>query len=185
MHLYLMRGTKMSDAKSMIIIFSSVNLNLFLGGALWNFLYWFLADVLNSVIHQKVFQFTNKFSSASRQMQVLTSEVVIPEDEKFVEPAEPSRAVKIISKLFNNSKNSKIVKQISKLLTSSKQSSAVKAISKIFQPAKNISKLANSKLAKTDRRSKPAKAPPELDDPDGKRRLSEVLKDLSNKSRDR
>jgi hypothetical protein len=181
MHLYLMSGTKMSDAKSMIIIFSSVNLNLFLGGALWNFLYWFLADVLNSVVHQKALQFTNKFSSATaKQIRESTLEVIIPEDEKFVEPSEQSRASKIISKLLDKSKNSKIVKHISKLLTASKQSSAVKAISKIFQPTKNT-----SKLAKADRRSKPAKSPPELDDPDGVRRLSEVLKDLSDKSRDR
>jgi hypothetical protein len=181
LHLYLMRGTKMSDAKSMIIIFSSVNLNLFLGGALWNFLYWFLADVLNSVVHQKVFQFTNKFSSATaKQIQESMLEVIIPEDEKFVEPFEQSRASKIISKLLDKSKNSKIVKHISKLLTSSKQSSAIKAISKIFQPAKNA-----SKLARTDRRSKLGKSPPQLDDPDGIKRLSEVLKDLSDKSRDR
>jgi hypothetical protein len=181
MHLYLMRGTKMSDAKSMIVIFSSVNLNLFLGGALWNFLYWFLADVLNSVIHQKVLQFTNKFSSTTaKQIQESMLEVIIPEDEKFVEPSEQSRTSTIISKLLDKSKNSQIVKQISKLLTASKQSSAIKAISKIFQPIKNT-----SKLAKANRRSKLGKSPPQLNDPDGIKRLSEVLKDLSDKSRDR
>ncbi len=148
MHLYLTKGTKMSDAKSMIIIFSSVNLNLFIGGALWNFIYWFLADVLNSVIHQKVLQFTNKFSSSTvKQAQLLAAEVdaesanVIPEDEKFteslIEPSivtalKKSRAVKTISKLFNNSKKSKLVKNISKLLIASKESKPVKNISKLL-----------------------------------------------------
>jgi hypothetical protein len=184
MHLYLMRGTKMSDAKSMIIIFSSVNLNLFLGGALWNFLYWFLADVLNSVIHQKVFQFTSNFASATPDTAATN---IIPEDEKFVEPSQPSRLSQITSKLLENSKNSKIVKHISKLLTASKKSSAsaFKVASRIFQPAKNNSRLAKSKLAKSDRRSKSAKSPPELDDPDGTKRLRDVLKELSDKSRDR
>ncbi len=171
LHLYLMNGTKMSNSGSMIAIFSSVNLNLFLGGALWNFLYWFLADVLNSVIHQKVFQFTNKFSTAVN---------IIPEDEKFVEPFAQSSALKIISTLIDRSKNSRLGKHVSKLLTASKQSSAIKAISKIFQPAKSP-----SKLSKSDRRSKLTKSSPELHDPDGIERLSKVLKDLSDNSRDR
>ncbi len=192
MHLYLMKGTKLSDAKSMIIIFSSVNLNLFLGGALWNFLYWFLADVLNSVIHQKVFQFTNKFSTVStKQVQSYPSETevesvnIIPENEKFVEPAEQSRTAKIISKLLDNSRNYPVVQHISKLLISSKGASAVKAISKIFQSAKNTTKLATNKISKSNRRSKPAKSPPTLHNSNGTKQLSEVLKELSDKSRDR
>jgi hypothetical protein len=186
MHLYLMRGTKMSDAKSMIIIFSSVNLNLFIGGALWNFLYWFLADVLNSVIHQKVFQFTNKFASATaNQPQVVRSDAIdeesfniIPEDEKFVELSEKSRSAKIISKLFNTSKNSKIVKSISKILTISKQSSTVKVISKIFTPSKNA-----HKSARSDRRSKQSKTLTEPDSSRGIEELRESLKDLLDESR--
>jgi hypothetical protein len=186
MHLYLMRGTKMSDAKSMIIIFSSVNLNLFIGGALWNFLYWFLADVLNSVIHQKVFQFTNKFSNASLKQPLLlgsntevSSLTIIPEDEKFVEPSEKSRSAKLISKLLNTSKNSKIVKQISKLLIASKDSTTIKKISKILKPSKN-----NNNITKLDRRSKQTKAPPEPNDPHGIEQLKESLKNLFDKSND-
>ncbi len=174
MHLYLMRGTKMSDAKSMIIIFSSVNLNLFLGGALWNFIYWFLADVLNSVIHQKVFQFTSKFSPSSN---------IIPEHEKFTEPAivtalKNSSSVKMISKLINKSKDSRVVKNISKLLIASKDSQPVKAISKIFTPAKNA-----SKKTRLDGRSKQSKSPSESDPARGVEELRASLKDLFDESR--
>ncbi len=188
MHLYLLKGTKMSDTKSMIIIFSSVNLNLFIGGALWNFLYWFLADVLNSIIHQKVLQFTTKFSNAAtKQPQSLTSETeaeslnIIPEDEKFTESAlvtalKKSGLVKIGSKLFNASKKSKVVRNISKLIVTAKNSHAVSAVSKIFTPAKNA-----NKITKSDRSNR-SKAPPPPNDPQGIERLRESLKDLFDES---
>jgi hypothetical protein len=174
MHLYLTRGTKMSDAKSMIIIFSSVNLNLFIGGALWNFLYWFLADVLNSVIHQKVFQCTSKFSPSSN---------IIPEDEKFTDPAivtafKNSSSVKMISKLLDKSKNSKLVKNISKLLTASKDSQPAKVISKLFTSTKNA-----NKKTRLDHRSKQPKSPPDSDTSKGVEELRASLKDLFDESR--
>jgi hypothetical protein len=176
MHLYLTKGTKMSDAKSMIIIFSSVNLNLFIGGALWNFLYWFLADVLNSVIHQKVFQFTSKFSTSSN---------IIPEDEKFTEPAivtalRNSSSVKVISKLLNKSKNSKLVKNISKLLIASKDSQPAKVISKLFTSTKDA-----NKQTRLGRRSKQTKLTSDSDTSRGVEELKASLKDLFDESHKR
>ncbi len=182
MHLYLMKGTKMSDTKSMIIVFSSVNLNLFIGGALWNFVYWFLADILNSFIHQKVLQFTTSFSIASMKQPQKSTSNVIPEDEKFTEPTiftaiEKSGLFKTSSKLFNAAKNSKIAKNISKIMTKSNNVNTVTAISKILSPHKS-----GNKVIKSDR-SKQKKVSLNSNDTDGVEELKKSLKDLFDESR--